>query len=87
MEGGVERMGDQYKELRKWIQQKQPVKIKTIKGEATFLPVKLYKDVKKLFVYNRDMQLINIALDDVISIQPTRIYGSFDKRDELIHTP
>lgn len=80
--------GDQYRQLLKWIQQKQPVKIKTQKGEATFLPVKLYKDVKKLFVYNRNMQLINIALDEVVSIQPTRIYGSFDRRGEqLIHTP
>jgi hypothetical protein len=80
-------MVDQYKQLMKWIQQKQPVKIRMHHGEATFLPVKLYKDARKLFVYNRKMKLMNIALDDIISIQPTRIYGSFDIRDEqLIHT-
>ncbi|WP_027410305.1 hypothetical protein [Anoxybacteroides tepidamans] len=79
--------GDQYIQLIKWIQQKQPVKIKMRQGEATFLPVKLYKDARKLFVYNRRMRLMNIALDDIVSIQPTRIYGSFDMRSEgLIHT-
>ncbi|ANB56464.1 hypothetical protein GFC29_727 [Anoxybacillus sp. B7M1] len=76
--------GDQYNQLIQWIQQKQPVKIKMRHGEATFLPVKLYQDAQKLFVYNREMRLMNIAFDDIISIKPTRIYGSFDRR-KLIH--
>ncbi|MBA2875935.1 hypothetical protein [Thermaerobacillus caldiproteolyticus] len=80
-------MRETYKQLMTWIQQKQPVKIKTHQGEATFLPVKLYKDTRKLFVYNRKMRLTNICLDDIISIRPTRIYGSFDIRDEkFVHT-
>lgn len=79
--------GDQYIQLMKWIQQKQPVKIQLRQGEATCLPVKLYQDARKLFVYNRKMKLVNIALDDIVSIQPTRIDGSFDMRGErLIHT-
>jgi hypothetical protein len=77
-------MRELYKQLMIWIEEKQPVKIKTDQGEATFLPVKLYKDVHKLFAYNRKMTLINISLDKVISIEPTRIYGSFDIREEQV---
>ncbi|BDG36034.1 hypothetical protein [Saccharococcus caldoxylosilyticus] len=76
-----------YKQLIVWIEEKQPVKIKTRQGEATFLPVKLYKDARKLFAYNRNMNLINISLDHVVSIEPTRIYGSFDRREKyMVHT-
>jgi hypothetical protein len=77
-------MRELYKQLMVWIEEKQPVKIKTDQGEATFLPVKLYKDAHKLFAYNRKMALINISLDKVISIEPTRIYGSFDVREEQV---
>jgi hypothetical protein len=77
-------MRELYKQLTVWIEEKQPVKIKTDQGEATFLPVKLYQDARKLFVYNRNMRLINISLDKVISIEPIRIYGSFDRREEQV---
>ncbi|BDG47486.1 MULTISPECIES: hypothetical protein [Parageobacillus] len=79
-------MAELDKQLIVWIAEKQPVKIKTDRGEATFLPVKLYKDARKLFVYNRKMKLINICLDHVISIEPTRIYGSFDiRKEQVVH--
>jgi hypothetical protein len=77
-------MRESYKQLMIWIEKKQPVKIKTDQGEATFLPVKLYQDARKLFVYNRNMRLINISLDKVISIEPIRIYGAFDIREEQV---
>ncbi|GCD82817.1 hypothetical protein [Parageobacillus thermoglucosidasius] len=77
-------MAELYKQLTVWIEEKQPVKIKTDRGEATFLPVKLYKDARKLFVYNRKMKLMNICLDHIISIEPTRIYGSFDIREQKV---
>lgn len=79
-------MAELDKQLIVWIAEKQPVKIKTDRGEATFLPVKLYKDARKLFVYNRKMKLINICLDHVISIEPTCIYGSFDiRKEQVVH--
>jgi len=77
-------MRELYQQLMVWIEEKQPVKIRTAQGEATFLPVKLYKDARKLFAYNRNMNLINISLDHVVSIEPTRIYGSFDVRKEQV---
>ncbi len=46
------------------------------------LPVKLYQEARKLFVYNRQMRLMNIPLDRIISVEPTRITGSFDRRGE-----
>lgn len=52
------------------------------------LPVKLYQDTRKLFVYNRQMRLMNIPLDRLISVEPKRIIGSFDRRGEeaMVHT-
>ncbi|WP_111645490.1 hypothetical protein [Paranoxybacillus vitaminiphilus] len=72
------------KQLTRWIQQKQPVTIKTTQGETTFLIVKLYEDAKKLFAYDRQAKLTKIALDDIISIQPVRIYGSFYVQNRLV---
>jgi hypothetical protein len=72
------------KQLTRWIQQKQPVTIKTAQGETTFLIVKLYEDAKKLFAYDRHAKLTKIALDDIISIQPVRIYGSFYVQSRLV---
>jgi hypothetical protein len=72
------------KQLTRWIQQKQPVMIRTAQGETTFLIVKLYEDAKKLFAYDRYAKLTTIALDDIISIQPVRIYGSFYVQNCLV---
>jgi len=69
-------------QLSVWIAQKQPVRVQTAQGEAVVLPVKLYQEARKLFVYNRQMRLMNIPLDGIISVQPTRITGSFDRRGE-----
>jgi hypothetical protein len=79
-------IGFSYKQLVQWIQQKQPVVIKTNQGETTFLIVKLYEDAKKLFAYDRNMKLTKISLDDIISIRPVRIYGSFYVENQLITT-
>jgi hypothetical protein len=73
-----------YKQLKRWIQQKQPVMIKTVRGETTFLIVKLYEDAKKLFAYDRNAKLTTIALDDIIYIQPVRVYGSFYVSNRLV---
>ncbi|AMX83507.1 hypothetical protein GS3922_07350 [Geobacillus subterraneus] len=75
-------------QLSVWIAQKQPVRVQTAQGEAVVLPVKLYQEARKLFVYNRQMRLMNIPLDGIISVQPTRITGSFDRRGEeaTVHT-
>ncbi|MGG3792393.1 hypothetical protein [Geobacillus thermodenitrificans] len=76
-------------QLSVWIAQKQPVRVQTAQGEKTVvLPVKLYQEARKLFVYNRQMRLMNIPLDGIISVQPTRITGSFDRRGEeaIVHT-
>ncbi|MBB6284258.1 MULTISPECIES: hypothetical protein [Geobacillus] len=75
-------------QLSVWIAQKQPVRVQTAQGEAVVLPVKLYQEARKLFVYNRQMRLMNIPLDGIISVQPTRITGSFDRRGEeaIVHT-
>ncbi|KMY63160.1 hypothetical protein AA906_00570 [Geobacillus stearothermophilus] len=63
-------------------------KVIIYKGEAVVLPVKLYQNTRKLFVYNRQMRLMNIPLDRLIFVEPTRIIGSFDRRGEeaMVHT-
>ncbi|NNU84667.1 hypothetical protein ETC05_12795 [Geobacillus sp. BMUD] len=75
-------------QLSAWIAEKQPLRVKTYQGEAVVLPVKLYQEARKLFVYNRQMRLMNIPLDRIISVEPTRITGSFDRRGEeaVVHT-
>ncbi|AGT32156.1 hypothetical protein M493_09470 [Geobacillus genomosp. 3] len=75
-------------QLSAWIEEKQPVRVQTVQGETVVLPVKLYQEARKLFVYNRQMRLMNIPLDRIISVEPTRITGSFDRRGEeaVIHT-
>jgi hypothetical protein len=72
------------KQLTNWIQQKQPVMIKTAQVETTFLIVKLYEDARKMFAYDRYAKLTQIALDDIISIQPVRIDGSFYLENRLV---
>lgn len=81
-------MNELYQQLSAWIEEKQPVRVQTEQGEAVVLPVKLYQDTRKLFVYNRQMRLMNIPLDRLISVEPTRIIGSFDRRGEeaMVHT-
>ncbi|KZM57147.1 hypothetical protein P9743_13190 [Anoxybacillus geothermalis] len=81
-------MNELYQQLSAWIEEKQPVRVQTEQGEAVVLPVKLYQEARKLFVYNRQMRLMNIPLDRIISVEPTRITGSFDRRGEeaVIHT-
>ncbi|OPX02724.1 hypothetical protein RA955_12060 [Geobacillus proteiniphilus] len=77
-----------YEQLSAWIAEKQPVRVKTNQGEEVVLPIKLYQEARKLFVYNRQMRLMNIPLDRIISVEPTRIIGSFDRRGEetMVHT-
>jgi hypothetical protein len=77
-------VGISCKQLSRWIQQKQPVMIKTSQGERAFLIVKLYEDAKKLFAYDRNMKLTRISFDDIISIQPVRIHGSFFIKNHLV---
>ncbi|AKU25340.1 hypothetical protein P9857_13175 [Anoxybacillus geothermalis] len=81
-------MNELYQQLSAWIEEKQPVRVQTEQGEAVVLPVKLYQEARKLFVYNRQMRLMNIPLDRIISVEPTRITGSFDRRGEeaMVHT-
>ncbi|AKM19126.1 hypothetical protein L3V64_008755 [Geobacillus stearothermophilus] len=81
-------MNELYQQLSAWIEEKQPVRVQTEQGEAVVLPVKLYQEARKLFVYNRQMRLMNIPLDRIISVEPTRIIGSFDRRGEeaMVHT-
>ncbi|OKO90166.1 hypothetical protein BRO54_3099 [Geobacillus proteiniphilus] len=81
-------MNELCQQLSMWIEEKQPVRVKTNQGEAVVLPIKLYQEARKLFVYNRQMRLMNIPLDRIISVEPTRIIGSFDRRGEeaVVHT-
>jgi len=73
-----------YKQISAWIQQKQPVVIRTSQGEGVYLLVKLYEDTKKVFAYDRAMQLIRITMDDINLIKPTRISGSFFVKQPMV---
>ena len=77
-------IGITYKQLSLWIQQKQPVVVKTSQGEGIYLLVKLYEDAEKVFAYDRTMKLIGITLDEIRAISPAKIHGSFFVKEQMV---